>query len=82
MHCLDLQVLEAMDFYEVLGIAWKDATPKALKAARKARALAVHPDKVATPGADLAVSRVNAAFDTLSSAQARKEYEAWLARQS
>ncbi|KAF6265453.1 hypothetical protein COO60DRAFT_1478575 [Scenedesmus sp. NREL 46B-D3] len=77
------EVLEAMDFYEVLGVAWNSVVdPKALKAARNARALAVHPDKVATPGADLAVGRVNAAYDTLSSAQARSDYEAWLARQS
>jgi hypothetical protein len=77
-----MQVLEAMDFYEVLGVACDNITPKTLKAARKARALAVHPDKVTTPGADLAGSRVNAAYDTLSSTQARSEYDAWLSRQS
>ncbi|WIA22836.1 hypothetical protein OEZ86_009784 [Tetradesmus obliquus] len=76
------EVLEAMDFYEVLGVAWSDVNPKTVKAARKARALAVHPDKVSTPGADLAGSRLNAAYDTLSSSQARKEYDAWLSRQS
>lgn len=81
-HVSAPQVLEAMDFYEVLGVAWSDVNPKTVKAARKARALAVHPDKVSTPGADLAGSRLNAAYDTLSSSQARKEYDAWLSRQS
>lgn len=77
-----LQVLEAMDFYEVLGVAWNDSNPKALKSARKSRALAVHPDKAGGgAGADLAASRVNAAFDTLNCARARAEYDAWLANQ-
>jgi curved DNA-binding protein CbpA len=70
-----------MDFYEVIGVAWNNVNSKTLKAARKARALAVHPDKVSTPGADLAGSRLNAAYDTLSSTQARREYDAWLSRQ-
>lgn len=76
-------VLSAMDYYEVLGVPWEKVNSRALKTARKAKALSVHPDKVGrdTPGCDLAGSRVNMAFEALSNAQLRKEYDDWLSQQ-
>lgn len=77
------EVLLAMDFYEVLGVPWDKVTARGLRAARKAKALAVHPDKTGqnTAGADLAVSRVNMAYDTLIDAKLRQEYDQWLSKQ-
>lgn len=78
------EVLSAMDYYEVLEVSWNNITHRALKTARKAKALSVHPDKVGrdTPGCDLAGSRVNMAYETLADAKLRLEYDDWLSRQS
>jgi hypothetical protein len=78
------QVLAAHDFFEVLSVPWGGgATARVLRAARKARVLAVHPDKAGRglPGAALAMSRVNAAYATLADPSLCAAYDEWLAQQ-
>uniref|UniRef100_A0A383V990 J domain-containing protein n=2 Tax=Tetradesmus obliquus TaxID=3088 RepID=A0A383V990_TETOB len=70
--------LQARDYYQVMGFASRqECTPESLRAARKAKALAVHPDKVGHdhPGANQAAGRVNKAYETLSSEESRRAYD-------
>ncbi|WIA44271.1 hypothetical protein OEZ86_007081 [Tetradesmus obliquus] len=70
--------LQARDYYQVMGFASRqECTPESLRAARKAKALAVHPDKVGHdhPGANQAAGRVNKAYETLSSEELRRAYD-------
>jgi hypothetical protein len=55
-YCTTLCVLQVMGFS-----AREECNPESLRAARKLKALAVHPDKVGHdhPGANLAAGRVN-----------------------
>eukprot|EP00879_Flechtneria_rotunda_P010712 GHRR01011194.1.p1 GENE.GHRR01011194.1~~GHRR01011194.1.p1 ORF type:complete len:447 (+),score=122.91 GHRR01011194.1:1304-2644(+) len=73
-----VEVLQAKDYYQVMGFSSREeCSPETLKAARRARALAVHPDKVGQdyPGANQAQTRVNQAFNTLSDPESRNAYD-------
>ena len=54
-----LRVLRCKDYYEVLGVP-RDADDEAIRRAKRAKALATHPDKVGAdaPGAKEAFQRV------------------------
>lgn len=62
------------DFYAVLGVA-KDATPAQLKKAYRALARELHPDTNASPGAEERFKEVSEAYDVLSDATTRAEYD-------
>ncbi|OII75589.1 uncharacterized protein cubi_02110 [Cryptosporidium ubiquitum] len=68
------RILKAKNFYDTLGIP-KDADDAAIKKAYKKLALQLHPDKCKAPSAEEAFKRIAMAFQTLSDAEKRKNYD-------
>ena len=68
------QVLEAIGYYEVLGIS-KDAETHTIKRAYRKLALAIHPDKCNEPNATEAFKILNNAHETLSDNLQRLQYD-------
>lgn len=76
-------VLQAADYYQVMGYSRRgDVSSESLKTKRRQLVLAVHPDKVGDqhPGANLAASRVNRAFETLNDPDKRASYDEHLSQ--
>ncbi|KAJ1609858.1 DNAJ domain-containing [Cryptosporidium canis] len=70
------RILKAKNFYDTLGVS-KDADDAAIKKAYKKLALQLHPDKCKAPSAEEAFKRIAMAFQTLSDAEKRKNYDAF-----
>ncbi|KAJ1608195.1 DNAJ domain-containing [Cryptosporidium canis] len=70
------RILRAKNFYDTLGVS-KDADDAAIKKAYKKLALQLHPDKCKAPSAEEAFKRIAMAFQTLSDAEKRKNYDAF-----
>lgn len=68
------RILKAKNFYDTLGVP-KDADDAAIKKAYKKLALQLHPDKCKAPSAEEAFKRIALAFQTLSDAEKRKNYD-------
>lgn len=68
------RVIEARDFYAVLGVE-KDANDVTIKKAYRSLALSLHPDKNAAPKAEEAFKRVSKAYSALSDRAKRTEYD-------
>lgn len=64
--------------YENLKVT-RDAPPEVIRAAYKALAQNLHPDRNKRPGAAEYMVLVNTAYDVLSDLPKRLEYDAWLA---
>ncbi|WP_406615953.1 DnaJ C-terminal domain-containing protein [Mycoplasmopsis hyopharyngis] len=62
------------DYYEVLGIS-KNATEKEIKTAYRKLAMKYHPDILKDGSSDAKMRELNEAYDTLSDAEKRKEYD-------
>lgn len=62
------------DYYAVLGIS-KDATEKDIKKAFRKLAREYHPDNNDSPGAEDRFKEINEAYDVLSDAEQRGEYD-------
>lgn len=69
------RVLQAADYYEVLG-APRSSDELAVKTEFRRRAREVHPDKNSSPLAAEAFKRVQKAYEVLSDAKARRRYDA------
>uniref|UniRef100_A0A1I8FCZ0 J domain-containing protein n=1 Tax=Macrostomum lignano TaxID=282301 RepID=A0A1I8FCZ0_9PLAT len=65
---------EQQDLYSVLGVS-RSATPQEVKQAYKRLARANHPDKSKDPGASDRFVRINEAYEILSDASKRREYD-------
>ena len=67
-------MLKIKDYYEILGVS-KDATDSDLKKGYQKMALQFHPDKNNAPGADEVFKSIKIAYDVLSNAKKRKQYD-------
>lgn len=63
--------------YEVLGVA-RGASDKEVKTAFRRLALKLHPDVNKAPGAEAAFTACKEAYEVLSDARLRREYDAGL----
>lgn len=64
----------AKNYYEVLGLS-RDASPDQLKKAYRKLARKYHPDVSKEADAETRMQEVNVAYDTLSNAEKKKEYD-------
>jgi molecular chaperone DnaJ len=62
------------DYYEILGVA-KTATEADIKSAYRKMALKFHPDKNKEPDAEAKFKEINEAYQVLSNAQKRQQYD-------
>lgn len=67
-------VLKIKDYYQLLGVG-KDADEVAIKNAYKKLALKFHPDKNKAQGAKEAFNKISNAYETLSNADKRANYD-------
>lgn len=68
------RILRAKNFYDTLEVP-KDANDATIKKAYKRLALQLHPDKCKAPSAEEAFKKIALAFQTLSDAEKRKNYD-------
>lgn len=66
--------MPAQDYYETLGIARNDSEEDVRKAFRK-KAMEYHPDRNKTPGAEDKFKEINEAYQVLSDAKKRAQYD-------
>jgi DnaJ-class molecular chaperone len=62
------------DYYRRLGVAY-NVKPDALKAAYRAKASELHPDRCKVPGAVDLMAEVTVAYETLSDPEKRRVYD-------
>jgi DnaJ family protein B protein 12 len=67
-------ILNATDYYEMLGVG-RDAGEKELKKAFRKKAMKIHPDKNNAPKAIEAFQKINAAMACLSDPTKRRQYD-------
>ncbi|XP_007245038.3 dnaJ homolog subfamily B member 9 [Astyanax mexicanus] len=67
-------ILAEEDYYEVLGVT-KDASEHQIKKAFHKLAMKYHPDKNKSPDAEAKFREIAEAYETLSDAKRRKEYD-------
>lgn len=70
---LRTRILSARDAYAVLGVP-PGAPPDVIKAAHRAAAGALHPDRCPAPDAADLCARVNAAYGAVADSEARRRY--------
>ncbi|UJR08951.1 hypothetical protein I4U23_013203 [Adineta vaga] len=68
-------IVTAKDYYEILGVK-KDATEKEIKRKFRQLALKYHPDKNKDPKAEETFRSIAEAYDVLSNADKRRQYDA------
>lgn len=66
--------MEGKSYYEILGVP-KTASETEIKKAYRALSLKNHPDRNNSPDATTIASKLNEAYETLSDAQKRKQYD-------